>query len=221
MNGHGLTKLKTDLFTNGFISFNIKDVDIKLYNELEIAIPPGSINPNDFTNLQSSIINPFNNPKPEFENTISDTPFDELCEIKNKILKNYTFEKGYSLDQIWFYKNIESRKILDFRHKLYSLFYSSTGNCGTTITLYNDGCFLKNHQDNVLGNRDCAMLIYLSTDWDESKGGELVIDNTTIVPPIYGQVAILDFTNHNPYHMVNEVTGFNRYCLLNFCSPIS
>ena len=219
MNGLELTKLKTDLFTNGFVSFNIKDVDVELYNELEIAIPPNSLNPSEFTNLQSSIINPFNNPKPEFENTIENTPFDELDLIKKKILKNYTSENGYSLDQIWFYKNIKSRNILDFRHKIYSLFYPSIGNCGTKITLYNDECFLINHQDNMLGNRDCALLVYLSTEWNESKGGELVIDNTTIVPPIYGQVAILDFTKHNPYHMVNKVNGFNRYCLISFCNP--
>lgn len=223
MNGLELTKLKTDLFTNGFISFNIKDVDVELYNELEIAIPPNSLNPNQFTNLRNGIVNPFKNPTPEFASDISNLPFDELDLIKKKIIKNYTFETGYGLDQIWFYKNIESRKILDFRYKLYSLFYNiNTGNCGTNITLYNDDCFLKNHQDSNLSNdRQCAILVYLSTDWDESKGGELVIDNTTSVSPIFGQVAILDFTKHNPYHMVNKVNGFNRYCLLSFCNPQS
>jgi Rps23 Pro-64 3,4-dihydroxylase Tpa1-like proline 4-hydroxylase len=220
MNGLELTKLKTDLFTNGFISFNIKDVDTELYNELEIAIPPNSLNPNEFTNLRNSIVNPFNNPAPEFESDILNTSFDELEILKNKIIKNYSFETGYGLDQIWFYQHITSDKILDFRYKLYSLFYNiNTGNCGTQLSLYNDGCFLRNHQDGYSDDRHCAMLLYLSTDWEDGKGGELVIDDTSIVPPIYGNVAILDFTKHNPYHMVNPVKGFNRYCLLNFCNP--
>jgi hypothetical protein len=221
MNGQKLTDLKSELFKNGFVSFNVKDLSEELYNELEIAIPPHSLNPNEFTNLRNGIVNPFKNPTPEFESDILNLSFDELDLIKKKIIKNYTFETGYGLDQIWFYMNVESRKILDFRYKLYSLFYNTnTGNCGTNITLYNDGCFLRNHQDsNSDNNRHCAMLVYLSTDWGESKGGELVIDNNIIVPPIYGQVAILDFTKHNPYHMVNEVNGFNRYCLISFCNP--
>ncbi len=221
MNGQKLTDLKSELFKNGFVSFNVKDLSEELYNELEIAIPPNSLNPNEFTNLQMSIINPNGLDTPLYPNTILDTPFDELSKIKTDVLDKYNFKNGYSLDQIWFYKSVESRKILDFRYKLYTSFYENLkGNCGTTITMYNDGCFLRNHQDNDLGYRDCAMLIYLSTDWDSTKGGELIIDNTHSVPPIYGNVAILDFTKFNPYHSVNSVIGFNRYCLLNFCSPV-
>jgi Rps23 Pro-64 3,4-dihydroxylase Tpa1-like proline 4-hydroxylase len=221
MNGQKLTDLKEQLFSNGFVSFNVKDLSEELYDELQTAIPVGSLNPNQFTNLQNTIINVFNKPEPEFESTIIDTPFETLNEIKDNILKNYNFDCGYGLDQIWFYSNMSSSEILDFKHKLYSLFYDkNTGACGTKFTLYNDGCYLQNHQDASFGGRHCAMLIYLSNDWDETKGGELVIDNTHIVPPIYGNVAILDFTKFNPYHSVNPVNGFDRYCLLNFCNPI-
>jgi hypothetical protein len=220
MNGQKLTDLQGELFTNGFTSFNLRDLSEDLYNELEIAIPPNSLNPNQFTNLQMSIINPNGLDTPLYPNTILDTPFEELSNIKNDVLDKYNSKNGYSLDQIWFYKSVLSRQILDFRHKLYMLFYkNSNGNCGTNITLYNDGCFLRNHQDNNLSYRDCAMLVYLSSDWDESKGGELIIDNNHNVPPIYGNVAILDFTKFNAYHSVNVVKGFNRYCLLSFCSP--
>jgi Rps23 Pro-64 3,4-dihydroxylase Tpa1-like proline 4-hydroxylase len=218
MNGQKLTDLKSELFTNGFTSFNVKDLSVELYNELELAIPPNSLNPNQFNNLQMSIINPKGLDTPLYPNTISDTSFEELSNIKNDVLDKYNFKNGYSLDQIWFYKSVVSRKILDFRYKLYTLFYENyNGNCGTKITLYNDDCFLINHQDNHLGYRDCATLIYLSTDWDSTKGGELIIDNNHKVPPIYGNVAILDFTKFNAYHSVTPVKGFNRYCLLSFC----
>lgn len=221
MNGQKLIDLKEELFNKGFTTFNIKDLDEELYNEMLLAIPPNSLNPADFRNLQNTIINVSDNPTPEFESEITNTSFEILDEIKNKILKNYNIETGYGLEQIWFYFDTSKQKIMNFRHKLYSLFYDvDTGNCGTKFTLYNDGCYLNNHQDGIFGNRHCAMLIYLSTDWDENKGGELVIDNNTILPPIYGNVAILDFTKHNPYHKVNKVNGFNRYCLLNFCNPI-
>lgn len=221
MNGQKLIKLKEELFEKGYTTFNIKDIGEDLYNELETAIAPNSLNPTQFTNLQNTIINIDNKPTPEYKSDILNTSFDDLNVIKNKILNNYSFDAGYGIDQIWFYSEVKSRKVLDFRYKLYSLFYeTNTGNCGTQLSLYNDGCFLNNHQDGYSDNRHCAMLIYLSTDWEDGMGGELVIDNSTIVPPIYGNVAILDFTKHNVHHMVNEVKGFNRYCLLSFCNPI-
>lgn len=221
MNGEKLIELKEELFAKGYTTFNIKDIGEELYNELEIAIPPNSLNPNQFTNLRNTIINVNNKPIPEFESDILNKPFDELEIIKDKILNNYSFKNGYNLEQIWFHSEVKSRKILNFRYNLYSLFYEiNTGDCGTQLSLYNDGCYLRNHQDGYSNNRHCAMLIYLSTDWDETKGGELIINNNVIVPPIYGNVAILDFTKHNSYHMVNKVNGFNRYCLISFCNPI-
>ena len=221
MNGQKLIELKEELFEKGYTTFNIKDIGEDLYNELETAIAPNSLNPTQFTNLQNTIINIDNKPTPEYKSDILNTSFDDLNVIKNKILNNYSFDAGYGIDQIWFYSEVKSRKVLDFRYKLYSLFYeTNTGNCGTQLSLYNDGCYLRNHQDGYSDDRHCAMLIYLSTDWEDGMGGELVIDNSTIVPPIYGNVAILDFTKHNAHHMVNEVKEFNRYCLLSFCNPI-
>ena len=221
MNGQKLIELKRELFEKGYISFNIKDIGEEFYNQLEKAIPPNSITNDKFINLQNTIINVNNKSKPLYESKIVDKSFEELDIIKNTILNNYSTENGYGIDQIWFYADVTSRKITNFKHTIYSLFYEhNTGNCGTQLSLYNDGCYLRNHQDGYSDNRHCAMLIYLSTDWEDGMGGELVIDNSTIVPPIYGNVAILDFTKHNAHHMVNEVKGFNRYCLLSFCNPI-
>lgn len=221
MNGKKLIELKEKLFETGYVSFNLKDISLDLYQKLEGLIPIGTLNPSDFTNLKASIINPKNNPEPIYPNDITDTSFEELETIKDDILKRYLNSDIYNIEQIWYYKTADNQYTLDFVSDVYSLFYDKTKdrNCGSNITLYNDGCFLRNHNDgdDTTNSRTCALLIYLSNDWIEGKGGELVIDNKIVVPPIYGNVAILDFTKHNPAHMVNEVVGFNRYCLINFC----
>jgi len=223
MNGKKLIELKEELFETGYVSFNLKDISLDLYSKLESLIPIGTLRPSDFTNLKASIINPKNNPEPLYPNDITDKSFEELETIKDDILNRYLNSDDYSLDQIWYYKNADNHHTLDFVSDVYSLFYNLTRdrNCGSSITLYDDGCFLRNHADaneiDTTNIRTCALLIYLSNDWVEGKGGELVIDKKVVVPPIYGNVAILDFTKHNPEHMVNRVIGFNRYCLINFC----
>jgi Rps23 Pro-64 3,4-dihydroxylase Tpa1-like proline 4-hydroxylase len=86
--------------------------------------------------------------------------------------------------------------------------------------MYNDGCFLLNHQDaiNDIKNRGhCVILIYLSSDYQKGNGGELIVGNELEVEPIFGNVAIMDFTKHNPEHAVREVKGYNRFCYINFC----
>lgn len=221
MNGKKLIELKEELLETGYVSFNLKDIRLDLYQKLEGLIPIGTLNPSDFTNLKASIINPKNNPEPIYPNDITDTSFEALETIKDDIFKRYLNSDIYNIEQIWYYKNIGNHHVLDFVSDIYSLFYDKTKdrNCGSSITLYNDRCFLLNHNDanDTTNSRTCAILIYLSNDWIDGKGGELVIDDKVVVPPIYGNVAILDFTKHNPAHMVNEVVGFNRYCLINFC----
>ena len=222
MNGKKLTELKEELFETGYVSFNLKDISLDLYQKLEGLIPIGTLVPSDFTNLKASIINHKNISKPLYPDDSIDKSFEELETIKDDILKRYLNSDDYGLDQLWYYKNANNHHTLDFVSDVYSLFYDKTRdrNCGSTITLYDDGCFLRNHADanDTANNRTCALLIYLSNDWVEGKGGELVIDKKVVVPPIYGNVVILDFTKHNSEHMVNKVIGFNRYCLINFCN---
>ena len=90
--------------------------------------------------------------------------------------------------------------------------------------MYNDDCFLINHRDGdggYTGDRKCAILIYLSTDYENGKGGEMVLskdkNNEEWIEPIYGNVAIFDFTKHNIWHRVEKINGYNRYCYINFC----
>lgn len=114
-----------------------------------------------------------------------------------------------------------------FLRKLYPEFDSTYRNLWhqDSITLYKDGDYTEFHRDGQNQGRICALLIYLTPEEEYNNGGgELVIasneqSNTVIekVKPVRGNLAILDFTNNNPFHGVEPVTnGFNRYCFLSF-----
>ena len=213
--------LKQQLFDKGYISFHLKDLDETLYNKLVEAFPLDELVPENFNNLRTSIIELKR--KSPYPDTHLSLPFEELEVIKYDILNNIVDNVNNSLDQIWYfsYPNIEANTFDNILKPLVNKFYDyKMEGAQSEITMYNDGCFLKNHQDAVNDIKDrghCVVLIYLSTDYEKGKGGELVIGNEMIVEPTFGNVAIMDFTKHNPYHAVNEVKGYNRFCYINFC----
>lgn len=214
--------LKKELFDKGYISFKLKDFDETLHDELIKLFPLNELVPEKFKNLRNSIIE-LKKPSPYLEN-ITNKSFSELEEIKKDILKNYTNGIDNSLNQIWYfippiYPTDSFNKILK---PLMHYFYDyDMKQCQSDITMYNDGCFLINHQDAIADIDErkghCVILIYLSTDYEKGKGGELIIGNELEVEPIFGNVAIMDFTKHNPEHAVREVNGYNRFCYINFC----
>lgn len=213
--------LKKQLFEKGYTSFNLKDLDENLYNELVRLFPLEQLIPKNFKNLRASVIE-LKRKSPYKDNT-TNIPFEELQIIKKDILENYNDGVNNSVDQIWYFDSpIDPYNSCENILKpLIKYFYDYEFNgAQSDITLYNDGCFLLNHQDAVNDIKDrghCVVLIYLSTDYEKGKGGELVIGNEMIVEPIFGNVAIMDFTKHNPHHAVNKVIGYNRYCYINFC----
>ena len=88
------------------------------------------------------------------------------------------------------------------------------------LTYYKPGCFLKEHQDGKTQSRICAVLIYLNDeDYNIEWGGNIVFERTETVPPIYGNVAILDFKEGNCIHEVKKVVdGYGRFAILDFVS---
>lgn len=96
--------------------------------------------------------------------------------------------------------------------------YFSDGNWNVQQTYFPKGTFIKEHNDGYNPGRLCAILYYLSEDWKPGYGGELSIKNSqVVVPPITGNVVILDFTEHNVSHAVNEVVEeFGRFTYLTF-----
>jgi Rps23 Pro-64 3,4-dihydroxylase Tpa1-like proline 4-hydroxylase len=211
--------LKKELLDNGFISFHLSDLDKELFTELERLFPIESLVPDRFKNLRNSVIEL--NRKSKYESFIMNKSFDELEIIKNDILENYTDGVNNSVDQIWYYDYpSKPSDSLELVKKIFKKFYDiDVVKPSSQLTMYNNGCYLLNHQDASGGENkpNCVILIYLSTDYSDGNGGELLVGNKLKVEPIYGNVAIMDFTKHNPHHAVTEVKNYNRFCYINFC----
>jgi Rps23 Pro-64 3,4-dihydroxylase Tpa1-like proline 4-hydroxylase len=217
------TILKEELFKNGFVSFNLKSFDENLYNKLKVFFPKRNLKPEMFNHLKNSIIGIEN----EYPNSVlMEKPFLELEKIKYSILEKYE----YTCDQLWFFDwpydaKAEKSPYTEIIKPLFKYFYDEEcEGANSQVTMYNDGCYLKNHTDGnggYTGDRHCAILIYLSTEYEKGKGGEMVLSKNKTdevwVEPIYGNVAIFDFTKHDIWHRVEKVIGYNRYCFINFC----
>lgn len=99
----------------------------------------------------------------------------------------------------------------------------------SALTIYKKGDFIDFHRDGENEGRLCAILIYLSPleSYQASFGGQLQISSDdegelgkipiTEVLPIRGNVALLDFTGHNPWHAVNRLSeDWKRVCFISF-----
>jgi Rps23 Pro-64 3,4-dihydroxylase Tpa1-like proline 4-hydroxylase len=90
------------------------------------------------------------------------------------------------------------------------------------ITYYEDNDFIEMHADGVNETRLCVILLYLNENWNDTFGGELVLENENEkqianVPPKFGDYVILDFTQNNVRHAVNKIkNGFKRFTYAHF-----
>jgi len=163
--------------------------------------------------------------------------YEYIQEIYNycKILQNMLF---YDIYQSWFQvvrgeiedeKDIKIKNRLKFleelNKKIISDFYDDdvnpyfeNGNFIVQQTYFPKGTGIIEHEDGLNPTRLCAILYYLSNDWRYGDGGELVIKKgEVVVPPITGNVVLLDFSENNVSHAVNEVINeFGRYTYLSF-----
>lgn len=223
--------LKSKLFKDGYISFNLKELDEEIYNNLENIFPIGNLKPEMFKNLMHSVRMDLN--YEHSRQSLMNKKFEDLEIIKNDIITKFANKSdlaGSDCDQLWYYDwlfnvNTENNPFDKIIKPIFNKFYDNeitTSN--SQVTMYNDGCYLNNHRDGngeYSGTRCCVILIYLSTDYEKGKGGELVLSsdsgNELFVEPTYGNVAIMDFTKHDAYHRVQLVNGYDRYCFINFC----
>lgn len=60
--------------------------------------------------------------------------------------------------------------------------------------------------------------MYLNDDWENGYGGEIVVNNEITIPPLFGNIVILDFTQNNINHEVLNVIkeNFERYAIIKF-----
>jgi len=106
--------------------------------------------------------------------------------------------------------------------KFYPTLSTETIQFRDTITLFENGDFIRMHYDGKNFGRLCVLLMYLSDKNNDSyTGGELIIEEEQYkfvkVPPYKGTFVILDFTKHNVRHAVEKVTNnFERLCYIGF-----
>jgi hypothetical protein len=254
---------KKKLLKDGYLYFNLKDIDNNLYNELynnfnkNMAIDKidslrynGTICISDSEFLIENIDSYFNNLLIEYNLSCNtdiqyylhptNNPthinlslnlrgsYNSLNQIETK-LKNISS----SISQIWYYgQNGYSNKINNILSKiyqktiieLYSNYISNKDNYFNTIsnktelTLYIKDNFIEVHNDGYLKGRLCVILIYLNDDYNNTFGGELILNNSNVIEPKFGNVVILDFTENNPLHSVNSVLSdnFKRFAFIKF-----
>jgi Rps23 Pro-64 3,4-dihydroxylase Tpa1-like proline 4-hydroxylase len=89
---------------------------------------------------------------------------------------------------------------------------------GTDVTMYIKNNYITTHADGLDKTRLCVMLMYLNDDWENGYGGEIVVNEEITIPPLFGNIVILDFTQNNIEHEVLKVVNesFERYAIIKF-----
>mgnify|MGYP000731007853 CR=1 FL=1 len=151
--------------------------------------------------------------------------FDEADSFKTRFLEKST---NYIINQLWFSCTSGVHSIDNFK-KLYEsmvkkiLFdfydYNIKEQCsGYSLTYYNEGCLIEDHNDGPDSDRICAILLYLNTEYDISDGGYLRLNSNDneVVYPYLGNIVILDFTENDINHEVVRCIKNGRMAVINF-----
>ena len=226
-----MEKLKKELQEKGYAYFNMKDYDM-FSEDLEYY---SKYICNESKNLKNKIRgirvdaaaknefkSEFNNGKIQINNNYS--TWEETKAAMNEISSKMESYPSVNSSQKWYFfhnpdTNGDFKKLADkIVKELYDI--DDELNNNYSITYYETGCFLKRHQDGYVDGRICVLLIYLNdSDYNPDWGGNLVFNDNDTIAPLFGNVAVLDFTTHNAYHEVKEVVdGYGRYAFLSFVS---
>lgn len=256
---------KDKLLTDGYLTFNLKEVDNFLYDELYknfnketflnepftfrydgcLKVPKNSKIKDDINNYLYKILTKFNleSDSKIYINANSDDNENEEIGLSLRVKGNYDslkrFEKitnkfKYRTSQSWyFFSVIDNDKLNEilsdiYFKTIYDLYLEDIVNKtnyqqisisnGTDLTLYTKNNFIEPHEDGYVEGRLCVVLIYLNDDYQDGYGGELVINESIIVKPEFGNVVILDFTKNNVNHEVVRVIddNFKRFASIKF-----
>lgn len=219
--------VKEELQTNGCYFGHISEINSEIFNKLENLKP--LLDREFYTKVTHSYLEQYGD---KIESTQANT-FIEAETIKNEWL----LKKNSGLDvwQIFYTFNNDndkgSRILQDLLPNIKELFIPIIEYCyGSEIldkiwdinrnvinlTNFTKDCFINNHSDGGSPHMVCNILIYLNENWQEEDGGELVIKEQFKQTPKWGNFAVLDFTKHNPSHLVTSVknSDSNRFAVL-------
>lgn len=227
---------KADLKLKGYCQFNLKDLNENSYNVLKRSL---------ICNSEKNIKERFNQIRADYtldskQHHIQDTfkSFEDANLAKEDILKKYSSGEITNLMQVWYHTSMDNiynntndvfEDGMEFQSFIDDIYTEIVHNFFehhiedeisniVDFTYYDNGCRLDNHSDGTGTGRICACLIYLNESYDKNDGGYLVLNNTEIVLPTFGNVAIIDLEKFDVPHCVTEVTGgIGRYAMLSFC----
>lgn len=186
---------------------------------------------NELSNIEDSFLIVSSENRVDNVKLITESRFAEQNKKKEEMLKNP------SIVQIWFQSVpnpvTPSTPTLEmYCYDKLKEFYSKNYKFGSpsfNMSIYNKGCFIKNHIDGYSGNdnRLCVVILYLNKDWKKGMGGELIIKtemgDSIEIEPVFGNFTILDFTTANLEHEVKPVLSeiLNRRALISFMTKIN
>jgi hypothetical protein len=230
-----IEEAKSQLKLKGYCQFNLQDLDKNLYDKLKNSHMCNSEKnfKEKFTSVRADyrmgdIMTHVQNDYKSHQNA---------KEVVDDLLQKYNTNEIRSLSQIWYRTSMgalygSNDSIFEthqdyaefvndmYNEIVYTMYDTHKGDELTHMidyTYYDIGCRLGTHSDGNGMGRICACLIYLNENYDQNDGGYLVLNNTEIILPIIGNVAIIDLEKFNVPHAVTEVTGgIGRYAMLSF-----
>jgi Rps23 Pro-64 3,4-dihydroxylase Tpa1-like proline 4-hydroxylase len=146
-------------------------------------------------------------------------------------------ELGLRVTQRWYESKTNPKAIKDRFHSIVNKFVKQfypevTDNYSNVhhqdaFSIYLKGDHTDVHRDGQNQGRMCVVLAYLTPEEEYNNSGDLIIlgdeqpadpnECAVKVKPIRGNVAMLDFNNHNPFHGVLPVNPeFIRHCYITF-----
>lgn len=147
---------------------------------------------------------------------------------------DYIQKTSHFISQLWLYDHVTDDIIQplvkDVSYKILELLYpeyskESIRESGIYKTHYSKNCFLAEHTDGGYENENIfGMLIYLNDRYEPNSGGQLTVgvgSNSITIPPLFGNIAIIDFCKFDPEHGVDLVKNdLGRYAFLTFMSSV-
>lgn len=150
-----------------------------------------------------------------------------LRKVKDIIFNNFEFEQNQS----WYngHLHLQRRDLHDLSIDIMSSIignyydvnlddYFGEGSVKIDVSAFPKGSLITDHQDGQNSKRVAVILIYLNDEWESNYGGQLKLDSEFILEPIFGNVAVLDFTQNNVHHEVLELLNgdLERWAFISF-----